>query len=72
MVTYFFRINPAMAGLITLKTMQAFGKITSPVLIIKLDRETSTGMHLVLTAHDGFLYAVNGLSGRRRMLFSDP
>ena len=60
---YIFHINPVVAGL-NVVDMQAFGKVTSPVLITKLDQETSTGMHLVFTAHDGFLYAVNALSGR--------
>lgn len=46
---------------ITLKgfPFRTFGKVTAPVLITKLDTDKIPGMQLVVTSHDGYLYAIN-------------
>lgn len=42
---------------------RAYGRITTPVLVTKLDAMDTTHLQLVATAHDGHLYVIDALSG---------
>ena len=41
----------------------------SSVLLTKLNEETLAGLQLVVTAFDGFLYVIDGLTGTSLLLF---
>jgi hypothetical protein len=42
---------------------RVFGKVMAPPLLTKLDDPREPGLQIVLTAFDGFLYVIDGLTG---------
>lgn len=45
---------------------RAFGKVMAPPLLTKLDDRKPRGLQIVVTAFDGFLYVIDGITGGRQ------
>ena len=44
---------------------RVFGKVMAPPLLTKLDNPKDPGLQIVVTAFDGFLYVIDGITGEQ-------